>query len=74
MLDLYERQRRVGLAADNCMIVPLTQETLAEALGLSTVHMNRVLQQLRRDGLLALGDGRVRLPSPGALAQAAMRD
>lgn len=33
---------------------PITQEELADALGLSVVHVNRVLQRLRRDGLITL--------------------
>jgi DNA-binding GntR family transcriptional regulator len=37
--------------------MPLTQEMLADATGLSTVHVNRILQQLRREKILDLRGG-----------------
>lgn len=37
----------------------LTQSELADALGLSVVHVNRVLQKLRSEGLISLGGGRL---------------
>ncbi len=40
----------------------MTQEVLADATGLSVVHVNRILQQLRREGLLDLRGGRASLP------------
>ncbi len=49
--------------------MPLTQETLADALGLSVVHVNRVLQQLRRDRLIDLHAGRASLLEPTLLAK-----
>jgi DNA-binding transcriptional regulator LsrR (DeoR family) len=38
--------------------MPLTQDLLGDVLGMSTVHVNRTLQQLRRDGLLKTSSGR----------------
>ncbi|MEO8244573.1 MAG: helix-turn-helix domain-containing protein, partial [bacterium] len=38
---------------------PLTQYHLADALGLSAVHVNRTLRDLREDGLLTFKDGQV---------------
>jgi CRP-like cAMP-binding protein len=73
MLELHDRQRRVGLADETSMPLPLTQETLAEILGLSVVHMNRVLQQHRREGLIEFSTGRVFLPNLEGLALAALR-
>lgn len=37
--------------------LPLTQQSLADVLGLTPVHVNRVLQRLRRDGLVEFHDG-----------------
>ena len=54
LLELHERLLRVGLAEGEGFHLPLTQEVLADALGLSIVHVNRTLQQLRREGLLVL--------------------
>ena len=38
---------------------PLTQYLLADAMGLSAVHVNRVLRQLREGGMLTFRDGYV---------------
>jgi CRP-like cAMP-binding protein len=61
LVGLNERQRRSGLADASSMNLPLTQEALADYLGLSVVHVNRTLQQLRRDGLITYQSGRVTL-------------
>jgi CRP-like cAMP-binding protein len=59
VLELHERLNAVGLAAGQCFALPLTQDVLADALGLSVVHVNRVLAQARRDGLFELRGGYV---------------
>lgn len=69
LLELRERLARVGLADEQRLPMPLTQETLADALGLSIVHVNRTVQQLRRDGLLELRSGAAVLHDAEALAQ-----
>lgn len=56
-LELRDRLQTVGLADKHHFPLPITQEALAEALGLSSVHVNRVLSQLRREDLIGLGDG-----------------
>jgi CRP-like cAMP-binding protein len=45
--EMIVRMRTVGLSADNTVDLPLTQTDVADALGLSTVHVNRTLQELR---------------------------
>ena len=57
-LDLYRRHESVGLCTAQSFAMPLTQDVLGDVLGMSTVHMNRTLQQLRRDGLLTTASGR----------------
>ncbi len=52
LVELMDRQRRGGLASLSSMPLPVTQETLADVLGLSIVHLNRTLQTMRRDGLI----------------------
>jgi len=59
LLELFERQQRAGLVQGRSMPLPLTQEVLADVLGLSIVHVNRTLQQLRREGLIVYRAGRV---------------
>ncbi|MGF6309718.1 DNA-binding transcriptional regulator LsrR (DeoR family) [Bradyrhizobium sp. i1.8.4] len=54
--ELRERLAAVGLAVDDQFSFPITQAKLAEALGLSTVHVNRVLQTSRSNGILDIQD------------------
>jgi len=51
LCELYERQRSAGLASDKEFELPLSQEELGDATGLTAVHVNRTLQSLRQDGL-----------------------
>jgi CRP-like cAMP-binding protein len=53
LLELYERLAATGLTQGASMPMPLTQEMLADCLGLSVVHLNRMLQQLRRNRLIS---------------------
>ena len=62
-LELQERLELCGLCTANGFTFPVTQEMLADALGLTGVHVNRTLQVLRKDGILEVRDGHVRLPS-----------
>ncbi len=50
--ELYTRLKLVGLAEDHRFPVPVTQSEFGDCLGLSTVHVNRVLQDLRAKGLI----------------------
>lgn len=45
---------RIGMAKDEGFDLPLTQEQLADALGLTSVHVNRTLQRLRSEGILSI--------------------
>lgn len=58
-LELGERLRLVGLASETTYACPLNQYVLADALGLSAIHVNRVLRQLRELGLMTLKGGQV---------------
>ena len=46
--------RVIGLTNGERMQVPLTQQIIADTLGLSVVHVNRTLRQLGAEGLLAV--------------------
>ena len=50
--ELFVRLRLVGQADNDTIQLPITQAELGDALGLSTVHVNRVLQSLRAEGLV----------------------
>jgi CRP-like cAMP-binding protein len=56
LLELLIRLQLVGLADERSYRLPLTQETIGDALGLSIPYVNRVLQQLRHDGLVTIKD------------------
>jgi hypothetical protein len=58
LLEFRDRMADVGLGQETSFPLPLTQEMLADASGLSIVHVNRILQQLRRERLLDLRSGR----------------
>ena len=53
MCELFLRLRAIGLAEESAFELPLTQAEIGDALGLSTVHVNRSLQRLRALGLIA---------------------
>lgn len=55
--ELYVRMKNVGLTVDHEFTLPLTQEEIADALGLTAVHVNRVLQRLRAEKLISLSRG-----------------
>jgi CRP-like cAMP-binding protein len=59
LLELGTRLGLVGLADADGFDCPLTQYHLADALGLSAVHVNRVLRHLREEGLVTFRAGRV---------------
>ncbi|MBM6583800.1 Crp/Fnr family transcriptional regulator [Microvirga sp. BT689] len=54
LCELLVRLRAVELVDDHAFDLPVTQGELADALGISNVHVNRVLQDLRKLGLIAL--------------------
>ncbi|CAN7618500.1 Crp/Fnr family transcriptional regulator [Phenylobacterium sp. LjRoot164] len=68
LLEIRDRLMLVGLASETDFPMPMTQETLADASGLSIVHVNRILQQLRREQLLELQGGKAHLREPHTLA------
>lgn len=59
LLELNMRLRLVGMANKSGFACPLSQYLLADALGLSAVHVNRVLRELREEGLATFQRGRV---------------
>jgi CRP-like cAMP-binding protein len=57
LCEIFVRLRAVGLADGYECAFPITQTEIGDALGLSTVHVNRSLQELRSDGLIELRRG-----------------
>ena len=67
--ELLYRFRAVGLNEGNSCTLPLTQVELAETLGLSSVHVNRTLQELRRQKLITLENGTLTIQDLKALKE-----
>jgi len=72
--ELNVRLGIVGLAEENSFDFPLTQSELSECLGLTSVHVNRTLQEMRRTGLVEAESRRVRILDLDGLKGAAEFD
>lgn len=72
MVEMFLRLQTVGLTNGNACDFPLTQVDLADATGLTAVHVNRTLQELRKDGLIELQSRRLVIPDMRALKGVAM--
>lgn len=70
LCELAARLQVVGLADDSGYDFPLTQAELAECLGLTPVHVNRVLRELREAGLVTIRGKRVNILDMAGLIQA----
>jgi CRP-like cAMP-binding protein len=68
--ELHVRMRNIGAAPDGVFELPLTQEQLADTLGLSAVHINRTLMRLKADGLIKLGSKTLTILDPAGLRAA----
>lgn len=67
--ELSARLNAVGAAQGDSFAFPLTQEELADVLGLTAVHVNRTLQSLRSEGLIQWGEQRLTIANRAALAR-----
>lgn len=72
LLELFFRLRVVGLTDDRSCDFPITQTDIGEATGLTSVHVNRTLQDLRRDNLIELERKRLHIPNLERLMDVAM--
>jgi CRP-like cAMP-binding protein len=71
ILELLVRLRDVGLADELSCTLPLTQELMADLLGLSTPHVNRMVRALRDEGLATVEDQRLVVHDLASLAAVA---
>jgi CRP-like cAMP-binding protein len=69
--ELATRLQAVQLARNLCFSIPWTQTDVADACGISTVHANRVVQELRRRALVDWDSKQVRIRNWEALAEIA---
>lgn len=68
--ELFFRLRAVGLNQGNRIDFPVTQIEIGEATGLTPVHVNRTLQDMRSEGLIILKDRVLEIPDVQALERA----
>jgi CRP-like cAMP-binding protein len=67
IIMLYKRLDAIGMVVNGAMPFPLTQQHMADMLGLSLVHTNKSLAKLRRLGMFSQANGMLLLSNPKAL-------
>jgi CRP-like cAMP-binding protein len=72
LCEMFLRMEIVGLAEGRSCEFPLTQLDLADATGLTAVHVNRTLQELRKDGLIELHSRTLNIPDFEGLRNAGL--
>jgi CRP-like cAMP-binding protein len=70
--EMFLRLESVGLTHGFSCDFPLTQNDIAETTGLTSVHVNRTIQELRREGLIVLERHRLTIPDMLALQGAGL--
>lgn len=71
LLELLVRMQMVRLADEQSYELPLSQELIADTLGLSVPHVNRTLRRLREDGLISFTGPRLNFLDISALSRVA---
>ncbi len=71
LLELGARLKLVGLGSTSGYDCPLSQYLLSDALGLSAVHINRILRELREDGFVTFQHGHVEIHDLNGLVKLA---
>ncbi len=74
LLRIFERLRAVGLGTGKTVPLPYRQHDIADLLGLSLVHTNKVLSNLRQRRLATWSDGTLSINDRQALATVALTD
>lgn len=69
LCEFAQRLEAAGLADENCYELPMSQEQLADALGITPVHVNRTLREFDRDGLIQRDRRFIRIPDKAKLRQ-----
>jgi CRP-like cAMP-binding protein len=67
LCEIFARLRRLGMPSDQGIQLPLTQEDIGDATGLTAVHVNRMMRGLAEAGIIARSPGRLRLLDEGRL-------
>jgi CRP-like cAMP-binding protein len=67
LLETLTRLQGIGAASEDSFVMPLSQEGVGDVIGLSAPHVNRMLAELRRDGLIAMSGHEIRILDRAAL-------
>jgi CRP-like cAMP-binding protein len=70
MTELFFRSRSAGLAEGDACPFPLTAYDIADSTGLTPVHVNRTIQEMRRDRLVEVDGKRLLIPDLERLMEA----
>lgn len=71
MCELYLRAHSIGLTTERAFAMPLSQILLADSLGMTPVHLNRVLKKLRAEGAMEMARGSLKITDPEKLVSIA---
>lgn len=69
LMSLHSRLMQCGLASEDSFVLDLTQQEMADVLGLHVIHLNRVLSRLRARKLVSISGKTVTLHDPHALSE-----
>ena len=72
--EMYARLKIVGLTSNGGYALPFNQQELADITGMTAVHLNRCLKELRDAGLVTYRHGQVELHDPAGLTRNAQFD
>lgn len=67
LLEMHFRLKAVGCASEDAFELPFSQESIGDAVGLSAPHVNRMLSELKRKGLIATENHTIRILDKTAL-------
>jgi CRP-like cAMP-binding protein len=67
LLEIHSRLYAIGHASENSFEMLLSQESIGDVVGLSAPHVNRMLRELRSEGLIAVNGREVRILDMAAL-------
>lgn len=68
MCELFIHARNVGLVEDGELVLPISQIAIADSLGLTPVHVNRVFRTLRKENAMRVDVGSLVIIDPARLA------
>ena len=69
--ELAARMDKPDIAPGQTYKLPMTQEQLGDAIGLTAVHINRMIKELKKEGLIVISKNTITIPNWDKLADVA---